>query len=282
VAANETPPASRIGDDIHLDLAGQMTYGDYLQLDTLFAAKRPLTDKHDEHLFIIIHHVHELWLNLMAHELDAAIANIRQDQLPPAFKSMARMTRILEQMIRAWDVLSTITPSDYLEFRSALGQSSGFQSFQYRMVEFRLGAKDPKMLLPHRHNAQTHARLKAALDAPSLYDEALMLLKRRGFAVPDSVVARDFAHRHVFNEAIRDAWLKVYRNSQTYFDLYELAEELVDLEDWFQQWRFRHMKTVERIIGFKRGTGGSSGVAFLKSALDHSFFPELWAVRTEL
>jgi tryptophan 2,3-dioxygenase len=282
VTTNENQPKSRIGDDIHLDLAEQMTYGDYLQLPTLLAAKKPLTDKHDEHLFIIIHHVHELWLNLMAHELESAVANIDRDQLPPAFKSMARMTRILEQMIRAWDVLSTMTPSDYLEFRSALGQSSGFQSFQYRMVEFRLGAKDPKMLLPHRHDAEIHARLKRALDAPSLYDVALMLLKRRGFAIPDAVVKRDFSVRHVANDAVRDAWLKVYRDSKTYFDLYELAEELVDLEDWFQQWRFRHMKTVERIIGYKRGTGGSSGVGFLKSALDHSFFPELWAVRTEL
>jgi tryptophan 2,3-dioxygenase len=279
---NEKQPESRIGDDIHVNLAGQMTYGDYLQLKTLFAAKKPLTDKHDEHLFIIIHHVHELWLNLMAHELESAVANIDRDQLPPAFKSMARMTRILEQMIRAWDVLSTMTPSDYLEFRSSLGQSSGFQSFQYRLVEFRLGAKDPKMLLPHRHDAETYARLKQALDAPSLYDVSLMLLKRRGFAIPDSVVKRDFSFRHVPNDAVRDAWLTIYRDSKRYFDLYELAEELVDLEDWFQQWRFRHMKTVERIIGYKRGTGGSSGVGFLKSALDHSFFPELWAVRTAL
>lgn len=279
--ATEVPP-SRIGDDIHVDFAGRMTYGDYLQLDTLLAAKKPLTDKHDEHLFITIHHVQELWLNLMAHELDTAIDFVLRDQLPPSFKSTARMTRILEQMINAWNVLSTMTPSDYLEFRSALGQSSGFQSFQYRMVEFRLGAKDPKMLLPHRHNAATHARLKAALDAPSLYDAALMLLYRRGFAIPESIVKRDFAVRHEFSDAVRDAWLKVYREPRKYFDLYELAEELVDLEDWFQQWRFRHMKTVERIIGFKRGTGGSSGVAFLKSALDHSFFPELWAVRTEL
>ena len=282
MTTNESPPASRIGDDMHVDLAGRMTYGDYLQLDTLLAAKKPLSDKHDEHLFITIHHVQELWLNLMAHELDAAIDFILRDQLPPSFKSMARMTRILEQMISAWNVLSTMTPSDYLEFRSALGQSSGFQSFQYRMVEFRLGAKDPKMLLPHRHNVADHNRLKAALDAPSLYDTALMLLYRRGFAIPEEIVKRDFAIRHVSSDAVRDAWLKVYRESRKYFDLYELAEELVDLEDWFQQWRFRHMKTVERIIGFKRGTGGSSGVAFLKSALDHSFFPELWAVRTEL
>ena len=282
MAENKSPPASRIGDDIHVDLAGRMTYGDYLQLDTLLAAKKPLSNKHDEHLFITIHHVQELWLNLMGHELDAAVDFILRDQLPPSFKSMARMTRILEQMISAWNVLSTMTPSDYLEFRNDLGQSSGFQSFQYRMVEFRLGAKDPKMLLPHRHNAHHYDRLKAALDAPSLYDAALMLLYRRGFAIPEEIVKRDFSVRHVSSDAVRDAWLKVYRESKKYFDLYELAEELVDLEDWFQQWRFRHMKTVERIIGFKRGTGGSSGVGFLKSALDHSFFPELWAVRTEL
>ena len=282
MTANESPPESRIGDDIHVDLAGRMTYGDYLQLNTLLAAKKPLTNKHDEHLFITIHHVQELWLNLMAHELNSAIANIEQDQLPPAFKSMARMTRILEQMITAWNVLSTMTPSDYLEFRSELGQSSGLQSYQYRLVEFRMGAKAAKMLLPHRHDAEVHARLKAALDAPGLYDVSLMLLKRRGFDIPDSVTERDYSVRHVASDAVRDAWLKVYRDSKKYFDLYELAEELVDLEDWFQQWRFRHMKTVERIIGFKRGTGGSSGVGFLKSALDHSFFPELWAVRTEL
>ena len=282
MTANESPPESRIGDDIHVDLAGRMTYGDYLQLNTLLAAKKPLTNKHDEHLFITIHHVQELWLNLMAHELNSAIANIEQDQLPPAFKSMARMTRILEQMITAWNVLSTMTPSDYLEFRSELGQSSGLQSYQYRLVEFRMGAKDAKMLLPHRHDAEVHARLKAALDTPGLYDVSLMLLKRRGFDIPDSVTERDYSVRHVASDAVRDAWLKVYRDSKKYFDLYELAEELVDLEDWFQQWRFRHMKTVERIIGFKRGTGGSSGVGFLKSALDHSFFPELWAVRTEL
>jgi len=282
VSTKDSSPESRIGDDIHVDLAGRMTYGDYLQLKTLLAAKKPLTDKHDEHLFITIHHVQELWLNLMAHELNTAIDFIQRDELPPAFKSMARMTRILEQMISAWNVLSTMTPSDYLEFRSALGQSSGFQSFQYRMVEFRLGAKDPKMLLPHRHDTENYERLKAALEAPGLYDVSLMLLKRRGFAIPDAIVNRDFSVRHLFSDAVRDAWLKVYRNSHEYFEIYELAEELVDLEDWFQQWRFRHMKTVERIIGFKRGTGGSSGVAFLKSALDHSFFPELWAVRTEL
>lgn len=273
---------SRIGDDIHVDLAGRMTYGDYLKLDTLLSAKQPITVKHDEHLFITIHHVQELWMSLFAHELEAAIRFVDGDTLPPAFKCLARITRILEQMKSAWDVLSTMTPSDYLEFRHELGQSSGLQSYQYRLVEFRLGAKDMRMLLPHRHRADIHAKLEQALRAPSLYDAALALLKRRGFPVPDDAVHRDFSQRHVFDPAIRDVWLSIYRNADRYFDVYELAEELVDLEDWFQQWRFRHMKTVERIIGYKRGTGGSSGVGFLKSALDQSFFPELWDVRTHL
>ncbi len=275
-------PASRVGEDIHVDLAGRMTYGDYLQLDTLLAAQRPLSDKHDEHLFIIIHQVQELWLNLVAHELEAAMACIRRDELPPAFKSLARVGRIQEQLIRAWDVLSTMTPADYLEFRGELGQASGFQSFQYRLVEFRLGAKDARMLLPHRHKPDIHARLEKALREPSLYDEALILLKRRGYPVPQEVVSRDFSEPHRFSEAVRDIWLSIYRTTNEHFDLYELAEELVDLEDWFQQWRFRHLKTVERIIGLKRGTGGSAGVGYLKTALDRSFFPELWDVRTML
>jgi tryptophan 2,3-dioxygenase len=277
---NRTP--SRVGDDMHVDLAGRMTYGDYLQLDTLLAAQKPLSGKHDEHLFIIIHQVQELWLNLVAHELGAAMASIRRDDLPPAFKALARVTRIQEQLIQAWDVLSTMTPSDYLAFRGDLAQASGFQSWQYRLVEFRLGAKDARMLLAHRHNTAVHARLEAALNAPSLYDEALLLLKRRGFPVPDEAAERDFAEAHRFNEAVRDIWLSIYRAPETHFDLYELAEELVDVEDWFQQWRFRHMKTVERIIGHKRGTGGSAGVGFLKTALERSFFPELWDLRTML
>lgn len=279
---DESTKSSRLGDDIHVDLAGRMTYGDYLKLDTLLSAKQPITAKHDEHLFITIHHVQELWLSLFAHELEAAIRFIDADTLPPAFKCLARITRILEQMKSAWDVLSTMTPSDYLEFRHELGQSSGLQSYQYRLVEFRLGAKDERMLLPHRHRADIHDKLERALRAPSLYDAALALLKRRGFPVPDHAVHRDFSQRHVFDLAVRDVWLSIYRNAERYFDAYELAEELVDLEDWFQQWRFRHMKTVERIIGYKRGTGGSSGVGFLKSALDQSFFPELWDVRTHL
>lgn len=282
MAQERERPKSRVDDDMHLDLKGRMTYGDYLQLDTLLAAQKPLTQEHDEQLFIVIHHVQELWLKLVAHELEAAIAAIRADDLPPAFKSLARVTRIQEQLISAWDVLSTMTPADYLRFRGDLGQSSGFQSYQYRLVEFRLGAKDAKMLLPHRHRPEIHARLEAALKAPSLYDEALRVLARRGYPVPREVLERDFTQPHVFDTRVRDIWLSIYREPGEHFDLYELAEELVDVEDWFQQWRFRHMKTVERIIGHKRGTGGSAGVGFLKTALERSFFPELWDLRTML
>lgn len=273
---------SRVGDDLHVDLANRTTYTSYLDLATLFSAHRPLTAAHDEHLFIIIHHVQELWLKLVDYELDLAIASIRVGDIGPALKALARVGRAQEQLISAWDVLSTMTPADYLVFRGSFGQASGFQSYQYRKVEFRLGAKDARMLLPHRHDSKIHAELEAALQAPSIYDETLRLLARRGFPVPKEVLERDLCEPHVFNDALRDLWVDIYRDSQRWFDLYELAEKLVDVEDRFQQWRFRHMKTVERIIGFKRGSGGSSGVGFLKSALDRSFFPELWAVRTEL
>jgi len=278
----QKPPATRVESDMHVDLAGKLSYGAYLNLDQLLSAQRPVTQEHDEVAFIVIHHVQELWLKLVAHELEAAMASIRRDDLPPAFKALARVTRIQEQLIRAWDVLSTMTPADYLAFRSALGPASGFQSYQYRLVEFRLGAKDAKMLLPHRHHAEHHDLLAKALTEPSIYDEALRLLARRGFPVPPEVLTRDVSQPCVTNAAVRDIWLSIYRDAQKHFDLYELAEELVDMEDWFQQWRFRHMKTVERIIGFKRGTGGSSGVAFLKTALERSFFPELWELRTLL
>jgi tryptophan 2,3-dioxygenase len=275
-------PDSRVEAGMHVDLAGQRTYGDYLKLDLLLAAQQPVSQQHDEVAFIIIHHVQELWLKLVAHEIEAAMACIRADHLPPAFKSLARVTRIQEQLIAAWDVLSTMTPADYLAFRGELGPASGFQSYQYRLVEFRLGAKDAKMLLVHRHDAAAYAKLNAALNEPSLYDEALRILARRGHAVPKDVLDRDFSQPYRPNPQVRDIWLAIYRDAQTHFDLYELAEELIDVEDWFQQWRFRHMKTVERIIGYKPGTGGSSGVGYLKTALEHSFFPELWEVRTFL
>jgi tryptophan 2,3-dioxygenase len=273
---------SRVEPGMHVDLAGRRTYAEYLKLDLLLAAQQPVTGEHDEVAFIVIHHVQELWLKLITHEVEAAMAAIRAEHLPPAFKSLARVTRIQEQLIAAWDVLSTMTPADYLAFRSALGPASGFQSYQYRLVEFRLGAKDAGMVLPHRHDPAVYAKLQAALNEPSLYDEALRILARRGLPVPREVLERDFSQAYVSNPKVRDVWLSIYRDPQTHFDLYELAEELVDVEDWFQQWRFRHMKTVERIIGYKPGTGGSSGVGYLKTALEHSFFPELWEVRTYL
>lgn len=273
---------SRIEPGMQTDFKERMDYGSYLGLDLLLAAQKPLSDAPDELLFITIHQVQELWLKLAAHELDGAIAAIREDELQPAFKSLARVSRIQAQLVTAWDVLSTMTPSDYLAFRDALGQSSGFQSYQYRALEFRLGAKDPRMAAMHKHHPEHHAHLQELLHAPSLYDEALRLLARRGLPVPATCVERDWSQPHVANEGVKAVWLSIYRDTHRYFDLYELAEELVDVEDQFQQWRFRHMKTVERIIGFKQGTGGSSGVKFLKTALERSFFPELWQLRSEL
>jgi tryptophan 2,3-dioxygenase len=284
MSSNEPPasPPSRVSDDLHVDLAGRTTYTSYLDLATLFAAHKPLTDAHDEHLFIIIHHVQELWMKLLDYEFALAIDGIRTDELRPALKALARVGRVQEQLISAWDVLSTMTPADYLVFRGAFGAASGFQSYQYRKLEFRLGAKDARMLLAHRHDAAIHAELEATLQAPSIYDETLRLLARRGFAIPDAVLARDVSLPYLSNPQVRAIWLDIYRHSEQHFELYELAEKLVDIEDRFQQWRFRHMKTVERIIGFKRGSGGSSGVGFLKSALERAFFPELWELRTEL
>jgi len=273
---------SRVEKDIRLDFEKRMSYGDYLKLDTLLSAQAPLSDKQDETLFIIVHHVQELWLNLIVHELEFAMVHLRQDKAGIAFKALARVSRVQEQLIHAWDVLSTMTPSDYLTFRDVLGQASGFQSHQYRLVEILLGARDPRMLMPHRHRPEIHERLLAAFNAPSIYDEAIALIARHGFDVPDTLLERDFSKNRAFDESLSDIWLRIYREPERHFELYELAEELVDVEDHFQQWRFRHMKTVERIIGHKKGTGGSSGVGFLKTALDRSFFPELWAVRTEL
>jgi tryptophan 2,3-dioxygenase len=273
---------SRIEPGMQTDFKERMDYGSYLGLELLLAAQKPLSDAPDELLFITIHQVQELWLKLAAHELDGAIAAIRADELQPAFKSLARVSRIQAQLISAWDVLSTMTPSDYLAFRDALGQSSGFQSYQYRALEFRLGAKDRRMLAMHQHHPEHHTHLQELLEAPSLYDEALRLLARRGLPVPAGSTERDWSRPHVANEGVKAVWLSIYRDTHTYFDLYELAEELVDVEDQFQQWRFRHMKTVERIIGFRQGTGGSSGVKFLRTALERSFFPELWQLRSEL
>lgn len=267
---------------IHTDFSEAMSYGDYLHLDALLSAQAPITEEHDELLFIVIHQVMELWLKLFNRELDTALAQIRADDLQPAFKCLARIGRVQEQLVQAWTVLSTMTPADYLRFRPSLGRSSGFQSWQYRLVEFKLGAKDEMKMQPHRHRAEIAAQLEAAYRAPSLYDEVLRLLARRGYAIPAAVIERDVTNPYTAHPAVEAAWEEIYRHSDQHFDLYELAEELVDLEDTFQQWRFRHMKTVERIIGMRRGTGGSAGVAYLRSALDRYFFPELWSVRTKL
>ncbi len=268
------------GEDLHL--APDMSYGSYLQLDTLLASQNPLSGEHDELLFIVIHQASELWMKLSLHELRAAVAQIRADDLGPAFKMLARVARIQAQLIQSWEVLSTLTPADYSLIRPHLGQSSGFQSYQYRMLEFLLGNKNAGMMAVHKAAPQVHEALAAALNAPSLYDESLRLLARRGFAIPADRLERDFAEPYRPDKAVEAAWLAVYRDTHRHWDLYELAEKLVDLEYRFQQWRFSHMKTVERIIGYKMGTGGSGGVSYLVKALDLSFFPELLSLRTQL
>jgi tryptophan 2,3-dioxygenase len=269
-------------EGIETDFSRKMSYGDYLGLDALLAAQRPLSGQHDEMLFIVIHQVQELWMKLMAHELGLAMGCIREGELRPAFKATARISRIQKQLVEAWDVLTTMTPHDYLAFRDSLGSSSGFQSWQYRLIEIRMGARDPFLLKPHRHREDVHATLQDAFAAPGIYDEALRLMAARGLAIPDAVLNRDLTRRHEPDPAVEAAWAEVYRDAERHFDLYELAEELVDLEDAFQTWRFRHLSTVERIIGGRPGTGGSAGVAYLRSALEKRFFPELWSVRGKL
>ncbi len=258
------------------------SYGEYLKLDSLLSAQQPLSHHHDEMLFITIHQVSELWMKLCLHELTSAQGCIRRDDLAPSFKMLARVSRIQEQLLHAWDVLATITPSDYAAFRNSLGTSSGFQSYQYRMLEFLIGHKNAMTIESYRDEPLLYASLQRALRAPSLYDEALRLLSRRGIDVPPEVIDRDFAQPYRESKAVAAAWLGVYHNSVKDWDLYELAERLVDLDYKFQLWRFSHMKTVERIIGFKRGTGGSAGVAYLSRALEFKFFPELWTIRSSM
>lgn len=274
--------ATKLPEGAHSDFTESMSYGDYLGLDQLLSSQKPVSDKHDEQLFIIIHQATELWMKLILHELHAAVACIRADDLSPAFKMLARVARIQSQLIQSWSVLSTMTPVDYLRFRDQLGQSSGFQSYQYREIEFLLGNKKPALLAPHSHKAEIHDHLKAILEAPSLYDEVLLLLARRGFPLDDKVTKRDWSQPYTASPSVEQAWLQIYQAPETHWELYDLAEKLVDQEDSFQQWRFRHLKTVSRIIGHKRGTGGTTGVNYLSKALDYSFFPELWSVRTLL
>ena len=265
-----------------LDFSGDMGYGDYLQLDAILGAQKPLSPAHDEMLFIIQHQTSELWMKLMLHELTAAIGHIAADQLNPAFKQLARVSRIMEQLVHAWDVLATMTPPEYSAVRPYLGHSSGFQSFQYRCIEFAMGNKNAAMLLPHAHHPQRAAMVQSAYAAPSLYDESLRLLARRGLPVPTSHSQRDWTQPYPTSEAVEQAWLVVYRDPQTHWDLYQLGEELADLEDAFRLWRFRHLTTVERVIGFKRGTGGTGGVSYLRKMLDVVLFPEVWSLRTQL
>jgi tryptophan 2,3-dioxygenase len=280
MAADEAPDTTQAG--IETDFARKMSYGDYLGLDQLLAAQKPLSGQHDELLFITIHQVQELWMKLMAHEMALAMERIRADDLRPAFKATARISRIQKQMVESWEVLTTMTPHDYLAFRASLGSSSGFQSWQYRLIEIRMGAREAFHLKPHRHRPDLHATLSEAFAAPSLYDEALRLLARRGLPVPAAVLARDVSQPHAPDAGVEAAWAEVYRDAERWFDLYELAEELVDLEDAFQTWRFRHLSTVERIIGGRMGTGGSAGVAYLRTVLGKRFFPELFSVRGKL
>ncbi|MEC3884421.1 tryptophan 2,3-dioxygenase [Halobacillus sp. HZG1] len=269
-------------ENIHTDFSSRMTYGEYLNLNELLSAQNRLSSHHDEMLFIIIHQVSELWMKLTLHELHAAIEAIRENQMQSAFKMLARVSSIQKQIIQAWDVLSTLTPSEYMEFRDQLGQASGFQSYQYRMIEFALGYKTPHVLKIYEKDPELHQRLETAYRAPSLYDAAIEKLSDSGFHISENLLDRDYTQLYEKDSSVEAAWTNVYKNVEQYWDLYQLGEKLVDIEDSLQQWRFRHMKTVERIIGHKKGTGGSSGVGYLKKVLDHRFFPELWDVRTNI
>jgi tryptophan 2,3-dioxygenase len=265
-----------------MDFSKSMSYGDYLGLERILTAQHPLSPEHNEMLFIVQHQTSELWMKLMLHEMHAVVANIQADNLPPAFKMLARVARIMDQLVHAWDVLATMTPPEYTAIRPYLGASSGFQSFQYREIEFILGNKNPNMLAVHETTADNHARLQSALQSPSIYDEAIRLLARNGFHIAPDRLARDWSQPTVTDESVKEAWLEVYRDPQKHWALYELAEKLVDMETAFRFWRFRHVTTVERIIGFKTGTGGTAGVSYLRKMLDVVLFPELFALRTAL
>jgi tryptophan 2,3-dioxygenase len=267
---------------VHWDLGTSQSYGEYLHLDLLLQAQQPLTAEHSEMLFIIAHQVSELWMRLMRHELAAVMACVRRDELDPSFKMLARVARVQTQLLAVWEVLSTMTPFDYTAFRNALGRSSGFQSYQYRLIEFLLGNKTAELIEVHRREPKIYEQLTRTLQAPSLYDEVLRLLSRRGYEVPQELLVRDFTQPYSASKQVTAAWLSVYHNAEKDWDLYELAERLVDLDHHFQLWRFHHMKTVERIIGYKAGTGGTAGVSYLAKALRLRLFPELWEMRTSM
>jgi len=279
---NEGPTYRPLEAGLTTDLTGRLSYATYLGLDQLLGAQHPLSDHHDEMLFIIQHQVTELWLKLLVHELRSAIGLIGADALPPALKRLARVKHILRQMFEEWAVLETLTPIEYAQFRGRLWAASGFQSLQYRTVEFLLGNKNPAMVAVFGYDPSGQTTLAADLAAPSLYDEFLRALARGGHEVPAAVVERDWSDPYRADPGVVEALRRIYADPEHHWEAYEMAEELVDLEEGFQLWRFRHMKTVERIIGHKPGTGGSSGVGFLRQALDLTFFPELLAVRTEI
>ena len=267
-------------EEIHWD--PDVSYSGYLSLDALLECQNVRTGSHDEMMFMIIHQASELWMKLCIHEIMAAMREVANDNLGAAFKMLSRVSHIQAQLRHSWAVLSTMTPSDYLSFRDDLGQSSGFQSFQYREIEYALGNKNAALMEVHRRNPTRYKRLEKVLKAPSFYDLCLQHLARAGFAIPDDYLQRDWSQPYVPSKDVEAAWAEVYASTDEHWQQYELAEKLVDLEHEFQMWRFSHMKTVERIIGYRKGTGGTSGVAFLEKALSLRFFPELWTVRTEL
>jgi tryptophan 2,3-dioxygenase len=269
-------------NSIHKDFSGEMSYSDYLNLNKILSSQNRLTDHHDEMLFIIIHQTSELWMKQILHEITAATEKVNNGQIEKALKILSRVTRIQQQLIQSWDVLSTLTPSEYLEFREKLGRSSGFQSYQNRLIEFALGYKSQRALAVFEHQSELHTKLVKALNEPSIYDGAIQCLNQAGLAVDQSALQRDWTQNYQPNESVERAWLTVYQNVDQYWNLYELAEKLLDIEFHQQQWRLNHMFTVERIIGNKMGTGGSSGVQYLKRVLDHRFFPELLNLRTTL
>jgi tryptophan 2,3-dioxygenase len=281
--SGHTTPADIVAQErAQLDFSRSMSYGDYLHLDSILNAQHPLSPDHNEMLFIIQHQTSELWMKLMLLELHAAIRCVAQDELGSAFKMLARVSKIMEQLVHAWDVLATMTPPEYSAIRPYLANSSGFQSAQYRCIEFAMGNKNAAMLKPHAHRPELLAQVQAAYESPSLYDQALRLLARRGIAVPATHTERDWTQAYTANPDVEQAWLQVYRQPQEHWDLYQLGEELTDLEDAFRLWRFRHVTTVERVIGFKRGTGGTGGVSYLRKMLDVVLFPEIWTLRTSL
>jgi tryptophan 2,3-dioxygenase len=269
-------------DGAQMAFDGRMSYGDYLHIDQILTAQRPLSTAPDELLFIIQHQTSELWMKLALHELSLCRQAIAQDRLREAFKMLARVSRIFEQLNNAWDVLRTMTPSDYTTFRESLGQSSGFQSWQYRLIEYALGNRNLAMLRPHAHRPDILALLTAELARPTLYDEALRALARQGLPVPQEVLSRDLGQSWTQSDGVQAVWARVYRAPDRHWEAYELAEKLVDLEDYFRRWRFNHLTTVTRVIGMKRGTGGTSGAPYLARMLEVELFPELWRVRTEL